>query len=90
VSDEEANLWPVVPSEMVSDTLADPKVSPEVFSVVAALTVEIRENPWLAGSDHLGEDPDWREIIIPKGYGIAEYRINRADHNVTLTRIVLF
>jgi hypothetical protein len=35
-------------------------------------------------------DPDWREILIPDGHGIAEYRINQADHQVILTRIVVF
>jgi hypothetical protein len=35
-------------------------------------------------------DADWREILIPEGHGIAEYRINRAHHEVILTRIVLF
>lgn len=37
----------------------------------------------------LEEDPDWREILIPDGHGIAEYRINRPDHEVLLIRIVL-
>ncbi|WP_030912156.1 hypothetical protein [Streptosporangium amethystogenes] len=87
---EEDDLWPVLPSEMVADTLADPAVSAEVFSTVAALTVAICENPWLTGSNQLGADPDWREILIAHGYGIAEYRINRDDHQVILTRIVLF
>jgi hypothetical protein len=86
----EDDLWPVLPSEIVGETLADPDVLPEVFSAVVALTVAICENPWLPDSDHLGGDPDWREILIPKGCGIAEYRINRSEHNVILTRIVLF
>lgn len=38
----------------------------------------------------LEDDPDWREILIPRGHGIAEYRINRPAHNVILTRIVPF
>ncbi|MEZ0073429.1 hypothetical protein [Planotetraspora sp. GP83] len=84
------DLWPVIPSDLVGDTLADPAVSAEVFSTVAALTVAIRENPWLSGSDQVGADPDWREILIPRGYGIAEYRISRRDHHVILTRICLF
>ncbi|MER6827231.1 hypothetical protein ABT352_14705 [Streptosporangium sp. NPDC000563] len=87
---EDDDLWPVLPSEMVADTLADPAVSAEVFSTVAALTVAICENPWLLGSNQLGADPDWREILIPHGYGIAEYRINRDDQHVILTRVVLF
>ena len=47
MSDDEDNTWPVLPSEIVDDTLSDPAVSPELFSVVAALTVAICENPWL-------------------------------------------
>jgi hypothetical protein len=91
VSDEgEEDLWPVHPSEIVAETLADPNVSALVFSAVAALTVAIYEDPWLPESNHLGADPDWREILIPKGYGIAEYRINRDHRNVILTRIILF
>lgn len=90
MSDDEADLWPVLLSEIVGDTLSDPDVSPALFSVVAALTVAICENPWLEGSDILEDDPDWREILIPNGRGIAEYRINRADHEVILTRIVIF
>lgn len=90
MNDEEAELWPVLPSEIVSDTLSDPGVSTVLFSVVTALTVAICENPWLEGSNSVEDDPDWREILIPDGHGIAEYRINQADHEVILTRIVLF
>jgi hypothetical protein len=90
VNDDEADLWPVIPSEIVGETLSDPDVSPKLFSVVAALTVAICENPWLEGSNSVENDPDWREILIPDGHGIAEYRINRASHGVILTRIVLF
>ncbi|MCA2187304.1 hypothetical protein [Nonomuraea cavernae] len=86
----EDDLWPVVPSEVVAETLADPSVSAEVFSTVAALTVAICEDPWLTASDQVGTDPDWREILIPKGFGIAEYRIDRKNQQVLLTRIVLF
>ncbi|GAA0949344.1 hypothetical protein [Nonomuraea longicatena] len=84
------DLWPVVPSEAVFDVLGDPSVSPEMFSTVAALTVAICEDPWLAGSGQLGTDPDWREILIPRGFGIAEYRIDRKNQQVLLTRIILF
>jgi hypothetical protein len=35
-------------------------------------------------------DPDWREILIPDDYSTAEYRINLADYEVILTRIVIF
>ncbi len=90
MSDDEADLWPVLQSEIVGDTLSDPDVSPELFSVVAALTVAICQNPWLEGSNSVEDDQDWREILIPDGHGIAEYRINRAYHEVILTRIVLF
>ncbi|GGS86290.1 hypothetical protein GCM10010156_51030 [Planobispora rosea] len=90
MSEDADDLWPVLPSEIVADTLADPAVSAEVFSTVAALMVAICENPWLKDSEQLSTDPDWREILIPKGYGIAEYRISRNDHHVVLTRIVLF
>ena len=57
---------------------------------MAALTVAICENPWLPGSDQIGTDPDWREILVPRGYGIAEYRVSQRDHQVILTRIILF
>lgn len=57
MSDDEADLWPVLLSELVGDTLSD---------------------------------PDWREILIPDGHGVAEYRINRVDYQVILTRIVVF
>ncbi|MFI7222005.1 hypothetical protein ACIBO5_02200 [Nonomuraea angiospora] len=53
---EDDDLWPVVPSEIVADTLADPSVSAEVFSTVATLTVAIREDPGLAGSEQVGAD----------------------------------
>ena len=58
MSDDEADLWPVIPSEVVGDTLSDPDVSPKLFSVVAALTVAICENPWLEGSNSVGDDAD--------------------------------
>jgi hypothetical protein len=90
VSEGDGDLRPVIPSEIEADTLADPAVSAEVFSTVAALTVALCENPWLSESDQVSTDPDWRELLIPKGYGIAEYRISRDDHHVILTRIVLF
>lgn len=90
MSDDEADLWPVLLSEIVGDTLSDPDVSPTLFSAVVGLTVAICENPWLEGSNSLENDPDWREILIPDGHGIAEYRINRVDHQVILTRIVVF
>ncbi|MEV0349325.1 hypothetical protein AB0H88_26405 [Nonomuraea sp. NPDC050680] len=48
------------------------------------------EDLWLTASDQVGTDPDWREILIPKGFGIAEYRIDRKNQQVLLTRIVLF
>lgn len=90
MSDDEADLWPVFLSEIVGDTLSDPNVPPALFSVVVALMVTICENPWLEGSNILEDDLDWREILIPDGHGIAEYRINRTDHRVILTRIVIF
>ena len=58
MSDDEADLWPVIPSEVVGDTLSDPDVSPKLFSVVAALTVAICENPWLEGSNSVGDGAD--------------------------------
>ena len=45
MSDDEADLWPVLPSEIVEATLSDLDVSPTLFSVVVALTVAICENP---------------------------------------------
>lgn len=51
--------------------------------------MRICEDPWLEDSTALEGDPDWREILIPRGYGIAEYRINRDAHTVVLTRLVL-
>jgi len=90
VSEDDPDLWPVLLSDVVGDVLADPRVSAEVFSAVVALTVAIAEDPWLPGSNGLEDDPAWREVLIPHGYGIAEYRINTAGHHVILTRIVLF
>lgn len=90
MSDDETGLWPVLPSEIVGDTLSDPNISSKVFSVVAALMVALCENPWPEASDSVEDDPDWREILIPDGHGIAECRINRVGHEVLLTRIVLF
>jgi hypothetical protein len=82
--------WPVVPSNAVGATLEDPALPAELFSAVVALTVAIAENPWLEGSTPLEGDPNWREILIPNGRGIAEYRINEDAHTVTLTRVVPF
>jgi hypothetical protein len=90
VSEDDPGLWPVLLSEAVGDMLADPALSAARFSAVAALTVAIAQDPWLDGSQGLEDDPDWREILIPHGYGIAEYRVNRADQTVILTRIVPF
>lgn len=75
------------------DTLADPAVPAAVFSAVAALTVDIAQDPWLEGSQELQRGPGWRDILIrgPNGitYGIAEYYINQDAHYVVLTRVVL-
>lgn len=90
MSEDDPDLWPVLPSEAVSDVLSDPALPAEMFSAVFALTVAIGQDPWLKDSRGLEDDPDWREILIPHGYGIAEYRVNRADHIVILTRIVPF
>ncbi len=62
-----------------------------LFSVVTALTVAICENPWLEGSNRVSRTIRTGErSSSPDGHGIAEYRINQADHEVILTRIVLF
>ncbi|MFB9964677.1 hypothetical protein ACFFOP_19025 [Sinosporangium siamense] len=74
----------------MAETLADPSISADVFSTVVALTVSICENPWLLGSGQASMDPDLREILIPKGHGIAEYRSDRKHQRVLLTRLVLF
>jgi hypothetical protein len=58
VSDDEADLWPVLPSEIVEDTLSDLDVSPTLFSVVVALTVAILRTPGLR------EATGWRTIRI--------------------------
>lgn len=90
MSDEPRGLWPVVPSEAVGEALADPALSAGLFSAVVALTVSIAEDPWLKGSMPLEGDDDWREVLIPGGRGIAEYRINQDTREVILTRIVPF
>ncbi|MDN3061004.1 hypothetical protein PH213_42210 [Streptomyces sp. SRF1] len=90
MNDDPCGLWPVAPSETVGATLADPGLSADRFSVVVVLTVSIAEDSWLKGSTPLEGDDDWREILIPGGRGIAEYRINQDTHNVVLTRIVSF
>jgi hypothetical protein len=90
VSEDDPGLWPVLLSQTVGDMLADPALPAAMFSAVASLTVAIAQDPWLPGSSGLEDDPDWREVLIPHGYGIAEYRINPAGHNVILTRIVPF
>jgi hypothetical protein len=92
VTEEEPDLWPVLPSETVGNTLEDPAVPAAVFSAVVALTVEIAQNPWLEGSQELERGPGWREILI-RGqggitHGIAEYYINEDAHQVILTRVV--
>jgi hypothetical protein len=90
VTEDDPGLWPVLLSQTVANMLGDPALSAALFSAVAALTVAICQNPWLEDSRGLEDDPDWREILIPHGFGIAEYRINRAGHNAILTRIVPF
>jgi hypothetical protein len=93
VTEDDPGLWPVLPSETVGNTLADPAVPAAVFSAVAALTVEIAQDPWLDESQELERGPGWREILI-RGqddvtYGIAEYYINEDAHHVILTRVVI-
>jgi hypothetical protein len=76
VSDDEADLWPVLPSEIVEDTLSDLNVSPKLFSVVAALTVAICENPWLE------EATGWRTI---RTGGRSSSRMGMASRSTGLT-----
>ena len=64
MSEGDPGLWPVLLSEAVGDMLADPALSAERFSAVAALTVAIAQDPWLDGSQGLEDDPDWREVLI--------------------------
>ncbi|TJZ92745.1 hypothetical protein [Actinacidiphila oryziradicis] len=51
------DLWPVLPSDAVGATLADPALPGELFGAVVALTVAIAEDPWLKGSTPLEGDP---------------------------------
>lgn len=93
MTEDDSSLWPVLPSDTVGNALADPAVPATVFSAVAALTVEIAQDPWLEGSQELERGPGWREILI-RGqgditYGIAEYYINKYAHHVILTRVVI-
>jgi hypothetical protein len=94
VTEDDPELWPVLPSETVGDTLSDLAVPAAVFSAVVALTVAIAQNPWLDASQELTVGPGWREILIQSQhgstYGIAEYYINEAAHSVVLTRVVIF
>ncbi|WP_445520996.1 hypothetical protein [Streptomyces sp. NEAU-174] len=90
MSDEPRGLWPVAPSEAVGETLADPGLSAGLFSAVVALTVSIAEDPWLKGSAPLEGDDGWREVLIPSGRCIAEYRITQDAHEVIINRIVSF
>ncbi len=43
VSDDEADLWPVLLPEIVGDTLSDPDVSPALFSDDAARPHPLRD-----------------------------------------------
>ena len=87
---EDDELWPVEPSQVVADALADPRLPVDQFARIVALTVAIAQDPWLSGSRPAEQGEPWRTVPIPDGGGIIEYAINEAEHKVLLTRIFPF
>ncbi|MGH3798424.1 MAG: hypothetical protein ACRDSP_26555, partial [Pseudonocardiaceae bacterium] len=57
---EDDDLWPVEPSQVVADALADPRLPVDQFARIVALTVAIAQDPWLPGSRPAEQGEPWR------------------------------
>ncbi|MGK5642864.1 hypothetical protein ACSNOK_31860 [Streptomyces sp. URMC 126] len=87
---EEPEIWPVEPSAVAGEVLADPRLPADLFGKIVALTVAIAEDPWLHGNSPAPQGKHWRTVPIPDGGGIVEYWINEEAHTVVLTRVFPF
>lgn len=89
-SDEEG--WPCYFSEGVAELLSDPQISPTLFSMIAALSVEINETRGdLSGHTASVQWPQQRRVPLGKGgiLGIAEYVVvaDAAEPHCVIIRI---
>jgi hypothetical protein len=87
--------WPCHFSEYVAELLADPLVSPAVFSAIAALSVEINETRGeVPGHTASVQWPQQRRVPLGKDgvLGVAEYVVvaDAAEPHCIITRVQLY
>lgn len=95
LSELEAEGWPCHFSEGVAELLADPQISPMLFSAVVALSVEINETRGdVSGHTASVQWPQQRRIPLGKDgiLGVAEYVVvaDAAEPHCIITRVQLY
>lgn len=95
MSESEHEGWPCYFSEGVAELLADPQISPVLFSAIAALSVEINETEGeVPGHTASAQWPEQRRIPLGKDgiLGVAEYIVvaNAAEPHCVITRVQLY
>lgn len=95
MSEPEQEGWPCYFSEGVAELLADPQISPTLFSTIAALSVEINERRGdVPGHTASAQWPQQRRIPLGKDgiLGIAEYVVvtEAAEPHCVITRVQLY
>ena len=95
LSELEAEGWPCHFSEGVAELLADSQISPELFSAIAALSVEINETRGnVSGHTASAQWPQQRRVPLGKDghLGVAEYVVvaNAAEPHCVITRVQLY
>ncbi|GAA3515180.1 hypothetical protein FHR32_003751 [Streptosporangium album] len=87
--------WPCYFSEGVAELLADPQISPTLFSAVAALSVEINETRGdVSGHTASARWPQQRRVPLGENgmLGVAEYVVvaDTVEPHCVITRAQLY
>ncbi|MEV1247559.1 hypothetical protein ACIBO2_49030 [Nonomuraea sp. NPDC050022] len=95
MSDSEKEGWPCHFSDGVAELLADPQISPTLFSAIVALSVEINETRGdVSGQTTSAQWPQQRRVPLGKNgiLGVAEYIVvaDAAEPHCVITRIQLY
>ncbi|MEU8252125.1 hypothetical protein [Nonomuraea sp. NPDC048916] len=95
LSECEEEGWPCYFSESVAELLADPQISPVLFSAIAALSVEINETR--GGVPGHTASPQWtQQRRVPLGtdgiLGVAEYVVvaDAEEPHCVITRVQVY
>ncbi len=95
LSEPQEEGWPCYFSEGVAGLLADPQISPTLFSAIVALSVEINETKGdVSGHTASAQWPQQCRVPLGKDghLGVAEYVVvaDAAEPHCVITRIQLY